>query len=162
MSESKAHQAIGKAICLFQNLEILIVVSFEFLQMVSSPEYRDISKGCIDPKLYRKSIRRFLERLSKQNNIDPQLEKDISDLVEKRDVLVHRWIREQGWPSADDDAGWSDYESLANEVADESRGIIRLLSGYLLKLNDQEWAQQNPKEYVERVRRLFHDAGKDG
>lgn len=162
MSESKAHQAIGKAICLFQNLEILIVVSFEFLQMVSDPEYRDICKGCIDPKLYRRSIRRFLEQLSKEDRIDPQFEKDIFDLVEKRDILVHRWIREQGWPAADDDEGWSDYESLANEVADESRRIVHMLTGYLVKYTDREWAQNNPEEYVEQVLRLFHDAGKDG
>jgi len=91
--------------------------------------------------------------LAGANNIAPEFEGQINDLIEKRHLLVHRWFHENGLPSEGDIEHISRLIQLANEVEQNAKRISGLLAGYIVR-----WGRLNPAQNVmadaERTRLL--------
>lgn len=155
---ASAHLAIGRAVCASQDFEVVLLVSFETFRMISEPEYLELTKGAIEPIRFKNPAKNLVKFLSERNNIAPELEVQINELLEDRHTVIHRWSRENGFADADDEEHWRKYEALALKVEAESRRISRLLLSYILKWAEPEWAGANHDEYVNRMKQLFHAA----
>jgi len=152
---SRAHQAIGQAVCAAQVLEVQLVVLFELFRMVSDPEYRELTSGRIDPNRLKTATKNLIKELSEKGNISPTLEVDINQWIEDRHTLVHRWYPTNGLGDENDEEHWNRYAALAQRVARESYRIAKLLITYVVKWGEPNWAAANPDEYLVRMKQLF-------
>lgn len=153
---ASAHTAIGRAICASQAFEITLTISFEFFRMVNEPDYMAVAQGYSEAGRFKAPLKNLLKALSARNEISVTLEADISDLLERRHTMVHRWSYEQGLADADDEEHWRRYESLARSVEFDSNRIAHLLVSYILKWGEPEWAEANKQEYLVKMKNLFH------
>jgi hypothetical protein len=153
--QASAHAAIGRAICASQVFEFTLTISFEAFRMITEPEYRDLTEGRIDAARFKTPVKNLLKALSARNDISETLEAEITDLIERRHTMVHRWSYENGVAEPSDDQHWRKYEALARSVESDSNRIAHLLLSYMLKWGDPEWAGANKPEYLGRMKQLF-------
>lgn len=97
----------------------------------------------IEPEHFKVATRNLLKELSSANEIAPEFEEQINDLVEKRHLLIHRWFIEHGIPVAEDTAYIAQLTQLAQDVEHKSTRISGLLLGYILR-----WGRANPEQNV--------------
>ena len=116
----ETYALIGGAVCAAQRFELTLTVSVEFFRMVTEPQYRMLTKGFVDPTRFKIPLKKLIVLLSEKNQIAPELEAQILSLIERRHVLVHRWFRENGFPSHDDVNDWHRLGELAIGVDRDS------------------------------------------
>lgn len=142
------HEAVGRAVLSAQVFETVFVVCFELIGMLKSE-----TSSSINSKRFKAPTRNLIKELSNANNIDPEFEGQINDLIEKRHLLIHRWFQENGLPGEEDKASILKLIQLAHEVEKNSKHISSLLAGYIVR-----WGQVNPEQNVmvdpERTRLL--------
>ena len=154
-----AHIGIGRAVCACQDFEAILLVSVELFRMVTEPEYRELTQGHIAPSKFKTPTKNLLKHLSERNNIAPELEAQISMLLEDRHKVIHRWTIENGGANAENTEYWRAYGDFALKVEAEAKRITLLLLSYLLKWAEPDWAAANNDEYLARMKQLFHAAG---
>jgi hypothetical protein len=132
------HEAVGRAVLLAQVFETMVSICFQFLGMLETG-----TSTLIDSKRFKEPTRNLIKELAKDNNIAPDFEEQINDLIEKRHLLVHRWYRENGIPAEEDSAHISKLIELARDVEQNSRRISGLLAGYVVR-----WGRMHPEQNV--------------
>jgi hypothetical protein len=153
-----AHIAIGRAVCACQDFEIVLLVSVELFRMVTEPEYHELTQGNIPPSRFKTPTKNLLKLLAERNDIHPELESDIAELLEARHKVIHRWTLENGSAEREDSQYWLRYGKFALHVEGEAKRIASLLLSYILKWAEPEWAKANHDEYLVRMKKLFQDA----
>lgn len=143
------HEAIGRAVLWAQMFETVFVVCIELVGIM-----RGKTNALINPNRFKVPTRNLIKELSAANNIAPELEAQINELVEKRHLLVHRWFQENGLPGEESTIEIGRLARLANEVEENSKRISGLLAGYVVR-----WGKINPERQahltdVERNRLL--------
>ena len=145
---TQMHEAVGRAVLWAQMFETVFAVCFELLGMVETGV-----SNLIDPKRFKVPTRNLIKELAVANNIAPEFEGQINDLIEKRHLLVHRWYHENGLPGEGNTEHISRLIQLAHEVEQNSKRISGLLAGYIV-----HWGRLNPAQNVmadaERTRLL--------
>jgi len=145
---TQMHEAIGRAVLWAQMFETVFAVCFELLGMLET----GVSNS-IDPKRFKIPTRNLIKALAMANNIAPEFEGQINNLIEKRHLLVHRWYHDNGLPGEGNTEHISRLIQLAHEVEQNSKRISALLAGYIV-----HWGRLNPAQNVmadvERTRLL--------
>ena len=160
-SIDSAQIAIGRAVCACQDFEAVLLVSVELFRMVTEPEYRDLTQGQIAPSKFKTPTKNLLKLLAERNDIAPDLDAQISMLLEGRHKVIHRWTIENGSANSENSEYWRTYGDFATGVEAEAKRITSLLLSYLLKWAEPEWAAANNDEYLARMKQLFRAAGRN-
>lgn len=155
----EARAMIGRAVYASQNLEVILTVCNEAVEMLSNEEYLEKTQGFIDPKRFKEPLKNVLKRLDTRNSIASDFLERVSNLLEKRHLVIHRWGLLNGFADDTETDYWITYGTVAEEVAVEADEITHLLAGYMVKWADIEWATANPAEYRRKMSRLFHEVG---
>lgn len=157
-----AHVAVGRAVSAVQAFEMVFAVLAESFRMISEPEYLELTQGAFSPSHWKNPTKNLIRRLSERSEIAPELEAEISTLLENRHLLIHRWGIENGLATPEASEYWGRYEALAKTVEGESKRITLLLLSYVLKWAEPEWASANKDEYHQRMKQLFLQARNEG
>jgi hypothetical protein len=155
------HAAVGRAVIAAQVFEATLAALFEFFRMQSEPEYLQESGGILTSGAFKVPVKNMVRTLAEKGSVAPDLEVRLSQYVEDRHTLVHRWMLQNGWPEENDPDGWKPFADLAVRVETEAKFLTRSLLGYVLKYAEPEWANSHATEYRERMRLLFHRAHLD-
>ncbi|MBI2748641.1 MAG: hypothetical protein HYX43_04675 [Burkholderiales bacterium] len=132
------HEAVGRAVLSAQIFESFFVICVKLHGMVASGV-----SSLIEPEHFKVATRTLVKNLSSANEIAPEFEERINELIEKRHLLIHRWFIEHGLPGDQDTAYLAQLTQLARDVEQGSNGITTLLVGYLLR-----WGKANPEQNV--------------
>lgn len=135
---AQMHEAVGRAVLFAQVFETLFSVCFQLLGMVETG-----TTDLIDSKHFKTPTRNLIKELAKDNNIAPEFEGQINDLIEKRHQLVHRWYQENGLPGEENTEHISKLIELAREVEHSAKRISALLAGYIVR-----WGRLHPEQNV--------------
>jgi hypothetical protein len=92
-------------------------------------------------KHFKTPIRNLIKELSSANNIAPEFEVQINNLIERRHLLIHRWYQENGIPSEEETTAIFELIELARGVEKDSKRISGLLAGYIVR-----WGKMNPEQ----------------
>lgn len=133
---AQMHEAVGRAVLWAQMFETVFAVCFELIGMVETGV-----SNLIDPKRFKEPTRNLIKKLALTNNIAPEFEGQINDLIEKRHLLVHRWYHENGLPGEGNTEHIARLIQLAHEVEQNSKRISGLLAGYIV-----HWGRLNPAQ----------------
>ena len=153
-----AYTAIGRAVFAAQLFETALVPIFQFFKMKSEPGYHESTQGHIPDGAFKMPVKAIVNALAEKGSIAPDLEERLSKYAEDRNMLIHRWIQNHGWPDENDAQGFAPIVELANRVESEAKWLSRKFSGYIVKFADPDWAAENPEEYEKRITLLFHRA----
>jgi hypothetical protein len=156
-ASTAAYTAVGRAVCAAQMFEIVLLVAFEVFRMITEPEYRKLTGGMIAPTKFKTPTKNLLKFLAERNDIAPELEAQIAQLLEDRHTVVHRWVLQRGLAAPEEAAYWQEYQSLALRVEAESRRISRVLLSYILKYGASDLAATDHAEFVARMQQLFQN-----
>jgi hypothetical protein len=132
------HEAVGRAVLFAQVFETMVSICFQLLGMLETG-----TSTLIDSTHFKVPTRNLVKALAQDNNIAPEFEDQINDLIEKRHQLVHRWYQENGLPSEEDTAHIAKLIELAFEVEQNSKRISGLLAGYIVR-----WGRMHPEQNV--------------
>lgn len=138
MSIKQMHEAIGRAVLWSQAFETVFLICFRLIGMMQTEALTSIN-----PKEFKTPIRNLIKQLKSANNVAPEFESQVNELIEKRHKLVHRWYQEKGIPSIEDVQGIAELTRLALDVESESKRISSLLAGYVSK-----WGKGNPTSFT--------------
>jgi hypothetical protein len=150
-----AYAAIGRAVFFAQIFETALIPIFEIFKLIDQPAYRLKTDGCISNGAFKVPITNIIKALADKGQIAPELEKRLSAYAQDRHTLIHRWVRENGWPEDDDVAGYSSIVELANRVESEAKQLTKQFADYMVKYANPEWAEKNSETYKLRMRHLF-------
>lgn len=153
-----AYAAIGRAVFAAQLFETVLVPIFEFFKMQTDPGYLEKTDGYIPAGAFKVPVKSIVNALSTKGSIAPDLEERLSKYIEDRNTLIHRWIKERGWPDENDANGFAPIVELANRVEREAKWLTSSFAGYMVKFNDPDWVAEHGDEYKERMAELFHRA----
>lgn len=153
-----AYAAIGRAVASAQFLETALVPIFEFFKMQTEPGYLAKTGGFISAGSFKVPIKNIIKELSAKGGIAPELEVRLSEYVEGRHFLVHRWFQTNGWPAENDSVGFAPIIELANRVERNAKDLTRLFAGYMVKFTYPELASADKEGYKERMAAIFHRA----
>jgi hypothetical protein len=144
-----------------QMFETALVPLVELSRMVADPAYAEETAGYVRAGKFKVPVTGIVRMLSERGDIAPDLATRLTKYAEDRHTLIHRWVREHGWPDDGDVEGWAPIIDLANRVHEEARQLTSLLVNHVLKFADHEWASAHLEEYQTRMARLFHEAHLD-
>ena len=150
----QAYTAIGRAVFFAQLFETALIPIFEGFKMQTEPGYLLKTGGYIPAGAFKVPITNIIKVLSAAGNIAPDLEERLTRYAESRHTLVHRWVRDNGWPAEDDVAGFVPIIQLANQVETEAKELTRSFTGYMLNFSSPDRAV----EYKAAMTQLFHRA----
>jgi hypothetical protein len=150
-----AYAAIGRAVFYSQIFETALIPIFEFFKLHTEPGYAEKTGGLLPVGAFKVPVRNIIKALAANENIAPDLEERLSNYIEERHVLIHRWVQENGLPKEDDAEGFAPYVALANRVEQEAKVLTRMLTGYMLKYANPEWAAIHRDEYKSKIGELF-------
>jgi hypothetical protein len=153
-----AYAAIGRAVFAAQLFETTLVPIFEFFKMHSDPEYLLKTEGYIPAGSFKVPVKAIVKTLAASGSIASDLERRLSNYVEDRNTLIHRWVQERGWPDDNDAEGFIPIIELATRVEREAKSLTSAFAGYMVRFANSDWAAEHGDEYKERMARLFHRA----
>ena len=158
----QAYTAIGRAVFFAQIFETALVPIFEGFKMQTDPSYLQKTGGHISAGAFKVPIANIVKALSAAGNIAPDLEARLNAYVEDRHLLIHRWVKEHGWPDQNDAEGFAPIIALASRVENEAKQLTLSFAGYMVKFANPEWAAEHSAEYKENMAQLFHRAHIEG
>jgi hypothetical protein len=153
-----AYTAIGRAVFAAQLFETVLVPVFEFFKMSTEPGYLEETGGFVRAGAFRIPVKAIVNTLKAHGQLAPDLESRLSAYVDDRNILIHRWIMEHGWPDEGDVAGFAPVMELAQRVEREARALTLIFANYMVKFASPDWAVDHPVEYRERVAAMFQRA----
>jgi hypothetical protein len=156
-----AYAAIGRAVVAAQMFETALVPIFEFFKIQTEPGYLEETGGRISAGSFKFPVANIVKALADRGNIASDLEARLTNYVEDRNTLIHRWVLQHGWPDANDAAGFDPIVELANRVLREAQQLTQQLAGYVLRFSEPAWLSEHGDEYKERMAQLFHRAHLD-
>lgn len=153
-----AYAAIGRAVFFAQIFETTLIPIFEIFKLLDQPTYRVKTGGYISDGAFKIPISSIINALREKGQIAPDLEERLNTYVQDRHTLIHRWVKENGWPADTDVEGFSSVVDLANRVESEAKQLTKQFADYMVKYANPEWARENPDEYKVKMSQLFHFA----
>ncbi len=136
-TESESHAAVGRAVIACQVLETVfaLCVRLQFEQS-SAKALNDITP--LEKNFSKPPMKVLLTRLKKCMDISADFESRVSDLIERRHKLIHRWGIEEVFPESEEQ--FRKLTAFATALADEAAAMAMfLLSGLV------EWANRFPE-----------------
>lgn len=149
---------VGLAVESFQWFENAFTTFQEFQRMVISSEYRSKTGGIIPESAFKTPTSKQVEKLLKEELIDSEFAGRITALIDNRNKLIHRWVREEGWPNPEDESSCLKLIDCAQRIVIESKVISSTLAKMLLKIVEEFDSSQDGEKYLEKVSRFFLDA----
>ena len=153
-----AYTAIGRAVFAAQLFETALIPIFESFKMHTQLGYLEKTQGFLPAGAFKTSITNVIKALSEKGNIAPDLEVRLLSYINDRNLLIHRWIQERGWPADNDLVGFAPIIELANHVEQEARELARQITRYVVKYADPDWSKEHADEYKARMADVFHRA----
>ena len=154
----EGYAAIGRAVVTAQMFETALVPIYEIFKIHAEPDYREQTGGHVREEMFKLPVTAIVKALANKGGIAPDLESRLQKYAADRHTLIHRWVREHGWPDDRDVDGFRPIVALAADVQQQAVDLTRLLVGYVLKYADPDWAREHMSEYRERMASLFHRA----
>lgn len=118
-----AYSAIGRAVFAAQLFETALIPIFEFFKMHTEAGYLERTGGCIPSGAFKIPVKTVVNTLAANGSLAPDLEERLAKFVEDRHTLIHRWVREHGWPDENDAPGFAPIIELANRVEREAKSL---------------------------------------
>ncbi len=129
------YQAVGQAVLWSQIFETVFFHCNHLVGILRNEQ------APLTPQGFKVPTRNLIKKLSAANQIAPELESQMNDLVEKRNQLIHEWFRVHGLPGEESSGEIGELTALANEVEQKSKSISAKLAGYVSR-----WGEMNPTE----------------
>ncbi|MCM2308537.1 MAG: hypothetical protein NDI91_13855 [Sulfuritalea sp.] len=139
----KMHQAVGRAVLWAQTFETVFVICIELVRILRSTRNGE-RISAMNPNRFKVATRSLIKELAVANQLAPELEDQINDLVAKRHLLVHRWFVENGLPGDSDIEHIAKITDLALEIETSSKRICSLLAGYV-----SHWGETHPEQQAQ-------------
>jgi hypothetical protein len=97
--ETAAHAAIGRAVLACQALEALFALSvrLQFAQS-SADQLTDITP--LEKNFSKPPMKRLLQELKQHIDVSAEFELRVTDLIDRRHKLIHRWVIEERLPDS--------------------------------------------------------------
>lgn len=146
-----AYAAIGRAVFAAQLFETALIPIFEMFKMNTVSGYLEETGGHIQAGTFKTPPRNVVKALAKTGSIAPDLEARLNAYIDDRNLLIHHWYLQHGWPETDDPAGFVPIVQLANRVKASAKDLTRLLTGYMLRYSDAP-------DFREKVAEIFRQA----
>lgn len=157
-----AYTAIGRAVFAAQIFETALIPIFEIFKMLAEPGYLKKTQGHLPAGAFKLRITDVIAALKKKGDIAPDLETRLRSYVNDRNLLIHRWVQERGWPADNDPVGFAPIIELANRVEHEAHDLARRFTGYVVKYAEPEWSTAHADEYKARMANVFKQAHIEG
>ncbi|CAE6875979.1 hypothetical protein R69608_01400 [Paraburkholderia nemoris] len=122
---------IGRAVIASQTFEICFIATSEGVRMIADPDYRKNTEGYISDKAWKQRASEIVKGLAKDGAIDMGLEKRFLDLIENRNVLIHRWVMTHG--ISDDPDKEQPLLTFAKTVHAEADALTLMMAEYMIK-----------------------------
>ena len=157
-----AYKAIGKAILAAQVFETALVPIFEIHRIHIEPDRLEKTGGFIPPGAFKSPLANMVKILVLKGQVAPELEQRLLAYIENRHLLVHRWVQEHGWPDDNNPEDFVPLLELAQKVENEALALTRILTTYIVKYTEPEWAKENLDSYKEKMADIFLRSHLDG
>ena len=157
-----AYAAIGRAVLEAQVLETALIPIFEFFKMQTEPGYLEKTGGFVSAGAFKVPVKNVIKYLSERGSIAPDLEARLTQYVESRRLLIHRWVQLHGWPDESDARAFEPVIALASSVEREAHELTTQFAGYMVKYASPEWAAGDELAYAQKMSELFHRAHLEG
>ena len=123
----EAFAAVGKAVANCQFLEWTFVVctklAYARQDVKVASEIEPLNK-----KTFKVPTMTLLQELRKHVEVSATFDATLTDVVERRHILVHRWQTEKRWPHSDDDrAAIRELTEFANKLSIDLDAVSRVL-----------------------------------
>jgi hypothetical protein len=83
-------------------------------------------------------MKTLLHELKQHVAVSPAFEEKLTDVIERRHLLIHRWGIERGLPAGD--AAHHEIAVFAAALASDAHGLARMLHGYVI-----DWMRRFPE-----------------
>lgn len=149
---------VGLAVESFQWFENTFTMFQEFQKMVRNPDYRENTGGVIPESAFKTPTSKQVSNLVRDDLIDSEFADRIATLIDDRNKMIHRWVREEGWPDPNDESACVKLIDHAQRVVVESRIITSTLAKLLIEIVKEFDLTLDREKYLQDVGRLFLDA----
>jgi hypothetical protein len=156
----QAYTAIGRAVASAQRFETILIWIFDLYKMVTDDDYLDQWEGEFPPRAMKQRTSDLLKALKAKGHIAPDLEQRLTDYLDDRHTLIHRWMAEHGWPRRDDIAGFTPIIALAHRVQTEANFLTKAFVRYVDKQKLE--GVEDLEEYAGKIEKLFQRAHLEG
>jgi hypothetical protein len=154
----QAYAAVGRAVVATQGFETALAPIFEFYKMHAIPGHLDRTAGYVQEGTFKMPIRAITKALSESGSIAPELENRLNEFAEARHRLVHRWVKENGWPDDDDHEAFQPIISLATHAEREAQALSRIILGDVVRHFCNEGSTIDPDKDKAKVLTMFKQA----
>ena len=155
-----AFAAIGRAVLAAQVFEhTFIPMANEGLKAFSEPE---CGERYITPEALKQRISVIVKKLDQKKDIAPDLAERLTQYIEDRNTLIHRWIGLHGWPDDNDAEGFRPIIELANRVESEARALTSACARYVVEYGNREWIVGNGDARIKHQHRVIGAQFPDG
>lgn len=98
-----AHAAIGNVVTNSQFLEVAFVICVKLAY--AQKEAQDVADvDPLNPRTFKTPTTTLLKELRSHINVAPKFDEMLSDAVDRRHRLIHRWLLDKGLPQSDGEA----------------------------------------------------------
>jgi len=149
----QAYAAIGRAVFAAQLFETVFVVIFEAFKMHTEPGYPEETGGYITAGAFKFPIKAIVNDLTAKASIAPDLEARLTAYTEDRNLLIHRWFQQHGWPADNDADEVAPIVELANRVEVEAKNLAQQFAGYMVKFASPTLSAPNADDIASAVRK---------
>lgn len=154
----QAYAAIGRAVVATQAFETAFAPIYEFYKMHAIPGHLEKTSGYVQEGTFKMPIRAITKALAESGAIAPELEIRMNEFAEARHRLIHRWVKENGWPDDDDLESFQPIISLATHVESEAQALSKIIVGYVVRHLCNEGTAIDPDEYKAKILTIFKQA----
>lgn len=135
--------ALGRAANVAQLFEWTLTLCFYFYRTSSDKAFLEETQGCIPKKFFEETSAKQIRQLIAAGAIGPEFLARWRTYKDARNLLIHRWEFERGWPA--DDAPPEAFKPLiehASRVRQEATSLTNALIDYVLEhqKNPDAWA----------------------
>lgn len=146
----------GKALLISQNLEKLLLEMFEFRKLHQSFEYAKQTGGAITPEKYKLALTNGVKKLRDQDAIHPTVDSALTEYIENRHILVHRWALQYGFPDQANVGAWETLRIHSLSVTKQAIDLFTFFSKYLGDFAMPEMAARDYASYQARMLSMFN------
>lgn len=148
----KLYSSIGSAVIACQAFEFAFALCVKLVF-----KYENLSKKAeilpLNLKAFRLTSKQLLNELKNQINIDVQFEDHMSQLLERRNHLIHRWVFHNGFPSNEKEK--TEMTEYSQKLTADAINLSVFLSKYVLnwmaKYPEMEFKAKEIKQQFENI-----------
>ena len=153
------HSSIGKAVLALQYFEQWLNNAYYHMRITTEDGFKLTDAELSDHRIFKNPVKNLIKKLSSGSKIDPALETRIGNLLEQRNIIIHRWFLLHGTPASHDSAKWEKLAATAETVATEALELSYLLLGHLGEALRRMTNGEDSARTREHMERLFTHLG---